>query len=147
MKKTHLLTESRSHQRAPDVDSLLYGSSIRERWIDFHQIKRHQAPGFVNRFADVMPLSESQPASDRGAGRRGNGRVHGVDIEAEMDGTLSVRALIILVQPLHSQLDDLPDAATVNFVHREGFDTMFLEDGLLTAVNIAQADVDQARGG
>ncbi len=94
-----------------------------------------------------MSLPESQPSSDRGAGGWGDGRVHGIDIKAEMDGTLSVRALEVLVQPLHSQLDDLPDAVAIDFVHREGFDTVFLEDGLLTGVDIAQADVDQTRGG
>lgn len=68
---------------------------------------------------------------------RSDGRVKRVNVETEVKGSVTT-GVDILKRKFH----DFADTVLVDMVHSESFDVIFLQDLLLSVVNVSKADVD-----
>ena len=89
-----------------------------------------------------MTFTESQATSNGCTCAGRDTGVKGIDIEREVDRTLTLAWCAVEV--IEGHFDDLADAILVGVVHAEGLDVVLLEDLALAGINVSQADVHQA---
>lgn len=65
--------------------------------------------------------------------------IKGVYIKAEMDGSVALG-----INMVKGHFHNLANAVAIDFVHAEGLDVVFPQNLLLTRINIAQANINEA---
>ena len=88
----------------------------------------------MHALSNEVALSERKATSHRCASARSEPRVQRINVERQVNRR--VRA-----NPAERHVHDLANAMTVNIVHAERLDAVLAQDLLLTAVDVAQADV------
>lgn len=91
---------------------------------------------------DVIALDRRQPASKLGPSSKGDMRVHGIDIEGNMEGLISKG-----VQVLDGLLHDRSDPQLHHVVHGEALHVVLLQVHPLVPIDVADAHQDDVLEG